>query len=80
MSQLFNRAMERLSGGFEGLGRERRIAAAQDAVRKALSDWPAADVEAFLSKGYAPIGCRLTWTRTSTTPRSFATPSRTGTR
>ncbi len=59
LSQLFNRAMEHLSGGFEGLGRERRVAAAQEAVREALPSWPREDIDAFLSKGYTPYWLSL---------------------
>jgi len=54
LGQLFHRARDILIGAHEEKGREVRINLAKDAVRDLLPDWPAEDVEAFLSKGYAP--------------------------
>ncbi len=53
MSELYHRAEEVLTGGFEQRGRAHRIAEAQDRLRAALADWPAADVDAFIAKGAA---------------------------
>ncbi len=54
LGNLFHRAEERMAGGFDGDGRERRIKAAQNALRSELADWPIDDVESFIAKGYPP--------------------------
>ncbi len=52
LRELYLRTEELLSGGLITEGRERRVEAAQQALREALSDWPAAAVEAHLDQGY----------------------------
>ncbi len=59
LSQLFHRSNELMSGAFAVDGRGQRVVAAQEAVRAALPDWPAADVDAFLAKGYPPYWLSL---------------------
>ena len=52
LRELYYAAEARLSGGHDTTGRERRIGGAKEAVREALADWPAKDVEHFLDLGY----------------------------
>ncbi|MEO3434872.1 [protein-PII] uridylyltransferase [Inquilinus sp. CAU 1745] len=59
LNQLFYRARDMMSGGFDGEGREQRIRAAQAALRERLADWPAAEIDAFLAMGYAPYWLSL---------------------
>ncbi|WP_081816472.1 [protein-PII] uridylyltransferase [Fodinicurvata fenggangensis] len=53
LRELYWRTEEVLSGGLITEGRERRVEAAQQALRAQLSDWPAEEVEAHLERGYA---------------------------
>ncbi|MEO1192727.1 MAG: [protein-PII] uridylyltransferase [Pseudomonadota bacterium] len=52
LRDLYWRAEELLSGGHATEGREARVAAAKEALRAALPDWPASDVEAHIQRGY----------------------------
>ena len=52
LANLFYRAEELLSGGFSAQNWESRVRTARDKVRGALADWPAADIESFLARGY----------------------------
>ncbi len=54
LRDLYARTAEMLSGGHVGHGRRARIAAAQEALRDRLRDWPPEAVEALLARGYAP--------------------------
>ncbi|HET8727591.1 MAG TPA: bifunctional uridylyltransferase/uridylyl-removing protein, partial [Alphaproteobacteria bacterium] len=59
LTQLFYRAKELMSDGFEVEGREQRIRAAQTALRAELHDWSADEIDAFIAKGYAPYWLSL---------------------
>ena len=59
LNQLFERAMARLTGGFNAATRDRRVRAAQEALRGALPDWDPADVDAFIAKAYPPYWLSL---------------------
>ncbi|HEX6958103.1 MAG TPA: [protein-PII] uridylyltransferase [Ferrovibrio sp.] len=52
LRELYYRAEEYLSGGFTGRGRDQRIADAKEALRRALADWPKAEVERLLKRHY----------------------------
>ena len=52
LRSLYYRAEAAMTGGDTLADQRQRVAAAQDAVRAALADWPAADVDAFLERGY----------------------------
>jgi len=52
LREVYHRALEVMSGGLVADGRDARIAAAQDAVRKLLPDFAPAELEAFIAKGY----------------------------
>jgi [protein-PII] uridylyltransferase len=52
LRDLYYATEEELSGGLATQGRERRIAAAQDAVRTALDDFDAAEIETYIGLGY----------------------------
>ena len=59
LSRLYQRAMERMSGGFNAQAQDRRIRASQESVRAALTTWSEADIDAFLAKGYPPYWLSL---------------------
>ncbi|MEQ8965914.1 MAG: [protein-PII] uridylyltransferase [Azospirillaceae bacterium] len=59
LGQLYTRAKDLMSGGFESGGRDRRVAAAQEAVRALLPDFTEAEFEDFLAKGYPPYWLSL---------------------
>lgn len=52
LRQLYRRAEEMMSGSIGDEGRERRVAAAQEALRQELADWTEADIQAHLALGY----------------------------
>jgi [protein-PII] uridylyltransferase len=52
LREVYHRALEEMSGGIATDGRDERIAAAQKAVRELLLDFSAAEIEAFVAKGY----------------------------
>ncbi|HEV7370112.1 [protein-PII] uridylyltransferase [Arenibaculum sp.] len=52
LAELYYRALDQMSGGLHAEGRQRRVAAANEALRAALADWPADEVEAHIAKGY----------------------------
>jgi [protein-PII] uridylyltransferase len=43
-----------LAGGHAKLSRRERVEAAQEELRAALADWPAADIDAYFGRHYAP--------------------------
>jgi len=52
LRELYHRAAAMLSGGTDTTAREERIKAAQEAVKKFLPDFSAAEIDAFMAKGY----------------------------
>jgi [protein-PII] uridylyltransferase len=52
LRELYYRSEEVLSGGLIAEGREARVAAAVEALKARLSDWPAAEVKAHVARGY----------------------------
>ena len=54
LRDLYWRTEEALTGGVAAEGRTARVEAAKDALRQALSGWPAKDIEAHLRRGYTP--------------------------
>jgi [protein-PII] uridylyltransferase len=52
LANLYYRAEELMSGGFGAQNWEARVKAARDRVREALADWPEADVDSFVGRGY----------------------------
>lgn len=52
LRELYHRAIEVMSGGLLADGRDARIAAAQDAAARLLSDFTTAEKDAFVAKGY----------------------------
>ncbi|MEX2408620.1 MAG: [protein-PII] uridylyltransferase [Rhodovibrionaceae bacterium] len=52
LRDLYWRTEEVLSGGLVTEGRERRIKAAEDALRAALADWPKKEVAQHIKRGY----------------------------
>ena len=52
LRDLYYLAEEVMSGGMIAEGRNARVKAAQDALRAALRDWSAADIETHLARGY----------------------------
>ena len=52
LRELYNRAAELMAGGLVDEARGQRIAAAQDAVKKLLTDFTPEEVESFIAKGY----------------------------
>ena len=59
LNQLYERAMARMTGGFDAAPRDRRVRAAQEALRAALPDWDPADVDAYIAKAYPPYWLSL---------------------
>ena len=59
LGELFHRAKALMTGGFDVAERSRRVDAAQEALRTALPDWTAEDLEGFVSKGYPPYWLSL---------------------
>jgi [protein-PII] uridylyltransferase len=52
LRELYHRAFELMSGGLDATAREERVRLAQEAVKKLLPDFSAADIESFIGKGY----------------------------
>jgi [protein-PII] uridylyltransferase len=52
LRELFNRSIELMSGGLVSEARDQRIASAQAALRRLLPDFTAAELDAFIAKGY----------------------------
>ncbi len=53
LANLYYRSMDRISGSQGSAGRDRRVLAAQENVRRALAVvWPADAIDTFLSRGY----------------------------
>ncbi len=52
LRELYHRAIEVMTGGIDATAREQRVKAAQDAVRKLLPDFAAAEIDSFIAKGY----------------------------
>jgi [protein-PII] uridylyltransferase len=52
LRELYHRAIEEMSGGLVADSRDKRIAAAQQAVREQLKDFSTAEIDAFIAKGY----------------------------
>ena len=59
LGELFQRAKSLMTGGFDVAERGRRVEAAQEALRQALPDWSAEDLESFVTKGYPPYWLSL---------------------
>ncbi len=61
LRDLYWRTEEVLSGGLVTEGRERRIKAAQGALREALADWPKKEVDRHIRRGYPSywLSCNL---------------------
>jgi [protein-PII] uridylyltransferase len=54
LRELYNRAVDLMSGGLDTRGRSERVAAAQAALREALADWPEDAFQAQLALGHDP--------------------------
>jgi [protein-PII] uridylyltransferase len=52
LRELYHRACELMSGGFDPAARDERAKEAQEAVRKLLRDFSAAEIDSFIAKGY----------------------------
>jgi [protein-PII] uridylyltransferase len=52
LRELYNRAVDVMSGGLVAEARDRRVAAAQDAVRQLLPEFSAEEFAAFVARGY----------------------------
>jgi [protein-PII] uridylyltransferase len=52
LRELYWRTEEELSGGLVAEGREARIAQVKETLSLGLADWPAAEIEAHLARGY----------------------------
>ncbi|HLI21824.1 MAG TPA: [protein-PII] uridylyltransferase, partial [Stellaceae bacterium] len=52
LREIYQRAFELMSGGIDATARVERVRLAQDAVRKLLPDFTAAEADAFITKGY----------------------------
>jgi [protein-PII] uridylyltransferase len=52
LRELYHRAFELMSGGIDATAREERVRQAQEAVKKLLPDFTAAELDAFIAKGY----------------------------
>jgi len=52
LRDLYWRTEEVLSGGISSEGRARRVEHAKEALRAAIADWPKAEVEAHIKRGY----------------------------
>ncbi len=59
LRELYHRAKALMTGGFDMAERGRRVEAAQAALREALPDWSAEDVESFVTMGYPPYWLSL---------------------
>ena len=59
LRELYWRTEEVLSGAVAEESRSARIKHAQAALREALGDWPAADIDAHLARGYGPYWLSL---------------------
>ena len=59
LRELYWRTEEVLSGAVADESRASRIAHAKDALRAALGDWPADDIDAHLARGYGPYWLSL---------------------
>lgn len=61
LRQLYYEAEPLVAGGHTHVGRNQRVAAAQEALAQSLKDWPAAEVERFVGRHYPDY-----WLRTET--------------
>ena len=52
LRELYHRAFELMSGGIDATAREERVRQAQEALKKRLPDFTAAEIDSFISKGY----------------------------
>jgi [protein-PII] uridylyltransferase len=52
LRELYHRATEVMSGGIDPAAQSLRVKAAQDAVRRRLPDFSAAEIDSFVAKGY----------------------------
>ena len=52
LRELYHRVFELMSGGIDATAREERVRQAQDAVKKLLPDFSAAEIDSFIAKGY----------------------------
>ncbi len=52
LRELYHRAFELMSGGIDATAREERVRQAQEAVKKLLPDFTAAEIDSFIAKGY----------------------------
>ncbi len=52
LRELYHRTEEALSGGMSGEGAKQRVEAAKFALRESLTDWPEAEIERHLTRGY----------------------------
>ncbi|HEY1506211.1 MAG TPA: [protein-PII] uridylyltransferase [Stellaceae bacterium] len=52
LRELYHRAFELMSGGIDATAREERVRQAQEAAKKLLPDFTAADIDSFIAKGY----------------------------
>ncbi|HVA15548.1 MAG TPA: [protein-PII] uridylyltransferase [Stellaceae bacterium] len=52
LRELYHRAFELMSGGIDATAREERVRLAQEAAKRLLPDFSAAEIESFLAKGY----------------------------
>jgi [protein-PII] uridylyltransferase len=52
LRELYHRAFELMSGGIDATAREERVRQAQEAVKKLLPGFTAAEIDSFIAKGY----------------------------
>ncbi|MDP6786425.1 MAG: [protein-PII] uridylyltransferase [Rhodospirillales bacterium] len=52
LRELYYRAVEEMTGGVSAEHRQARVEKAQDALRQRLADWPAAEIEEHIERGY----------------------------
>ena len=52
LREIYHRAFELMSGGIDATAREERVRQAQEAVKKLLPDFTAAEIDSFIAKGY----------------------------
>jgi [protein-PII] uridylyltransferase len=52
LRELYHRVFELMSGGIDATAREERVRQAQEAVKKLLPDFSAAEIDSFVTKGY----------------------------
>ncbi len=52
LREIYHRVFEVMSGGIDATAREQRVRTAQEAVKKLLPDFTAAEADSFIAKGY----------------------------